>query len=30
MKLRDVIAVLLGTKKPVLIPVPVKNNAQKR
>lgn len=29
MKLRDVIAVLLGTKKPVLIPVPVRNNSQK-
>jgi hypothetical protein len=26
MKLRDVIAILLGTKKPVLIPIPKNNN----
>ena len=26
MNLRDVIAVLLGLKKPVLVPIPVKNN----
>jgi hypothetical protein len=30
MKLRDVIAILLGTKKPVLIPIPKNNNQLKR
>lgn len=30
MKLRDVIAVLLGLKRPVLVPIPKNNQKQKR
>ncbi len=30
MKLRDFIAILLGWKKPALVPVPKKNQQQKR
>lgn len=29
MKLRDMLAVLLGLKKPVLIPIPKNNNGKK-
>ncbi len=30
MSLREILSVLLGGKKPTLVPVPVKNDQQKR